>query len=194
MELQEFKTAWTNQKTIGYSSEELSSIYHIKQIHSFANLKAGWSRDLKLAILIAVIFMAALQILDYKTSDFWTICMAVLSVQHVLFYQIQLYLLRKYSVFNNDISQSLSRAIGKIRILLWFYRLWPGLLTIILSIVYVVLFRPQQPAWMMIIIGTLLATAVAVLSNILSAVLVRKHLLKLEGLKMDLISLTKEAG
>jgi hypothetical protein len=193
MELQDFKTAWTAQKTIGYSPEELDSIYHIKQLHSFTNLKAGWSWDLKLAILISVVFIVALQMLDLKTSNFWSIGMAILTVQHVLFYQFQLYLLRKYSVFSNGISQSLSISIGKIKVLLWFYRLWPAVLTIMLSLVYVFLFTPEQPAWLMIIIGTLLATVVAGLSNILSAVLVRKHLLKLVGLKMQLIRLSEQA-
>ena len=192
MELQELKTTWTKQKTIGYTAEELNSIYHIKQIHSFANLQAGWSWDLKLSILISLIFITALQILNFRTSDFWTICMATLAIQHVLFYQVQLFLLRKYSVFNQDISHSLLKAIGKIRVLLWFYRLWPALLTIILSIIYVVLFKPQQPVWLMLVTGIILATAVAVLSNIISAVLVRKHLIKLERLRMDLIKLSEE--
>ena len=192
MELQELKSVWTKQKTISYSPEELNSIYHIKQIHSFSNLKAGWSWDLKLSILISVIFITTLQILDFKTSNFWTLCMATLALQHILFYQIQLNLLRKYSVFNNDIRQSLSKAIGKIRVLLWFYRLWPAVLTIILSMVYVVLFKPQQPVWLIVVTGILLATAVAVLSNIISAVLVRKHLIKLEGLRMDLVKLSEE--
>lgn len=192
MELQELKSVWIKQKTIGYTAEELNSIYHIKQIHSFTILKASWSWDLKLSILISVIFIAALQILNFTTSDFWTACMAIFSLQHILFYQIQLYFLRKYSVFNQDISKSLSKAIGKIRILLWFYRLWPALLTIILSSIYVVLFKPQQPIWLMLVTGILLATAVAVLSNIISAVLVRKHLIKLEGLRMDLIKLSEE--
>jgi hypothetical protein len=194
MDLQELKTVWIKQKTIGYSPEELNSIYHIKQIHSFTNLKAGWSWDLKLSIRISVLFIAALQILDFSTSNFWTLCMATLALQHIMFYQIQLYLLRKYSVFNNDIRQSLSKAIGKIRILLWFYRLWPAVRTTMLSIVYIVLFKPQQPVWLVIVIGTVLAGTVAVLSDILSAVLVRKHLQKLEGLKMDLVNLSEEAG
>lgn len=192
MELQELKTTWTKQKTIGYSAEELNSIYHIKQIHSFANLKTGWSWDLKLSILISVIFITALQILNFRTSDFWAICMATLAIQHVLFYQVQLFLLRKYSAFNHDINQSLSKAIGKIRVLLWFYRLWPAVLTIILSMVYVALFKPQQPVWLMLVTGISLAAAVAVLSNIISAVLVRKHLIKLEGLRRGLIKLSEE--
>ena len=192
MELQDLKTVWTKQKTIDYSPEELNSIYHIKQIHSFSNLKTDWSWDLKLSILISVIFITALQILEFRTSDFWTVCMAALAIQHVLFYQFQLFLLRKYSAFNHDIGQSLSKAIGKIKVLLWFYRLWPAVLTIILSIVYVALFKPQQPIWLMVVTGILLATAVAVLSNIISAVLVRKHLIKLEGLRMDLIKLSEE--
>ena len=192
MKLQEFKTAWTKQKAIGYSSEELNSIYHIKQIHNFANLKTGWSWDLILSIIIAAVFIAALQILGLKTSNFWSVCMAALALQHIIFYQIQLYLVRKYSVFNHDISRSLSQAIDKVRILLWFYRLWPAVLTIILSFVYVVLFRPQQPVLLSIISGTLLASVVAILANILSAVLVRKHLLKLEGLKKDLIKLNED--
>jgi hypothetical protein len=191
MELDEFKTVWTKQKSVGYSSAELNSIFHIKQNHRFANLKSGLSRDLQLSILLAVVFIVVLQILNLRTSNFWSVCMAIFALQHILFYQFQVYLLRKYSVFSHDISQSLTKAIGKIRGLLWFYRLWPAVLTIILSIVYAVVFKPEQPVWQMIIVGTSLATTIAALSNVISAVLVRKHLLKLEGLKNDLIKLSK---
>lgn len=191
MELDELKTAWTKQKSIGYSPAELNSIFHIKQKHNFSSLKSGLSWDLQLSILLAVVFIAVLQILNLKSSDFWSVCMAIFALQHILFYQFQVFLLRKYSVFSHDISQSLTTAIGKIRGLLWFYRLWPAILTIILAMVYVVVFKPQQPVWLMLLIGTFLAAAIAVLSNIISAVLVRKHLLKLEGLRNDLLKLSE---
>jgi hypothetical protein len=190
MELEELKTVWTKQKSVGYSQAELNSIFHIKQKHRFASLKSGLSRDLQVSILIAVVFIVVLQIFNLKTSNFWSVCMAIFALQHTLFYRFQTYLLRKYSVFNNDISQSLTTAIGKINGLLWFYRLWPAVLSIILSIIYAVVFKPEQPVWLMSLIGTSLAASIAGLSNVISAVLVRKHLLKLTGLKNDLIKLS----
>ena len=115
--------------------------------------------------------------------------MAVFATQHILFYLLQVSLLKRYSVFSQDINLSLKNAIVKIRVLLWFYRLWPAALTIILTTVYAIEFNLSQPIWQMIIIGLVLAAAVAVLSNIISAVLVRKQLLKLEGLALALETL-----
>ncbi|RLD24445.1 MAG: hypothetical protein DRI71_02535 [Bacteroidetes bacterium] len=189
MELKEFKTAWTKQKTIGYSQEELDSIYHIKQKHSLESFKLGLSWDLAVAIIISIAFIVVLQVLDYRASNFWSICMALFAAQHVLFYRFQVYLLRKYSVFNNDVSQSLANAISKIKGLLWFYRLWPAALTIILSVVYIVIYKPQQPVWLMLLVGTSLAIVISALSNVISAVLVRKHLIKLQKLEQDLLTL-----
>ena len=190
MELEELKSAWTKQKSVGYSQAELNSIYHLKQKHNFSSLKVGLSWDLLLSILISAIFIVILQILSLNTSNFWSVWMAIFALQHVIFYQLQVYLLRKHSVFSHDISQSLTKAIGKIRGLLWFYRIWPAILTIMLSIIYVIQFKPEQPIWLMLLIGTFLAATIAGLSNIISAVLVRKHLLKLEGLKEDLLKLS----
>jgi hypothetical protein len=189
MELKEFKTVWTNQKTIGYSQEELDSIYHIKQTHSLNSFKLGLSWDLGVAIFISIAFILVLQLLDYGASNFWSICMALFAVQHVFFYRFQAYLLRKYSIFNNDVSQSLANAISKIKGLLWFYRLWPAALTIILSIVYIVLYKPQQPTWLMLLFGTSITILIAAVSNVISAVLVRKHLVKLQKLEQDILTL-----
>lgn len=189
MELAELKTAWTRQKTIGYSQEELDSIYHIKQTHSLNSFKTGLSWDLGIAIMISGAFIVVLQVLNFKTSDFWSLCMSLFAVQHILFYKFQVYLLKKFSVFSKDISQSLDGAISKIKGLLWFYRLWPAALTSILSIVYILLYKPQQPIWLMFLIGASLAMIIAILSNVISAVLVRKHLLKLQNLKVELLKL-----
>ncbi len=185
MALEDLKIAWTKQKPVGYSADELNSIYHIKQLHSITSLKTGLSWDLLLALLISVIFIAVLQILDFSASNFWSVCMAVFATQHVVFYQYQIHLLRKYSVFSQNIGLSLENVIGKIRLLLWFYRLWPAVLTMLLSSVYVILFKVEQPIWQMLLIGSLLAIGVAILSNIISAVLVRKQLIKLESLRSE---------
>ena len=189
MELENLKKAWTLQKTVSYSTEELNSIYHIKQMHSFRSLRSWFSWDLQLALLITIVFIGILQMLDLRTSNFWSLCLAVFATQHVLFYLLQLRLLRKYSTFKQDISASLNKAIGKIKVLLWFYRLWPAALTIILTLVYTVEFNPRQPIWLMLIIGSILAGAVALLSNVISAVIVRKQLVKLDGLAIALKTL-----
>lgn len=190
MELEELKSVWAKQKPVGYSQAELNSIFHIKQKHNFSSLKSGLSWDLLLSVLISAVFIVVLQVLSLKTSNFWSVFMAIFALQHVLFYQFQVFLLRKYSVFSHDISHSLTKAIGKIKGLLWFYRLWPAILTIILTMVYVGLFEPEQPIWLMLVIGTFLAAVIAGISNIISAALMRKHLMKLEGLKKDLLKLS----
>ena len=116
--------------------------------------------------------------------------MAIFTLQHILFYQLQIYLLRKYSIFNQDVKASLTLAISNIRGLLWFYRLWPAVLTILLSIIYIGMFKPEHPLWQMLVIGTILAVGIGILSNIISAVLVRQHLIRLEGLKQYLVKLS----
>jgi hypothetical protein len=191
MELQEFKTSWQKQAIVGYSHEELDSIFAIKQHHSLAALKTGLTWDLVTAIVISIGFIITLQMLDLRTSDFWSACMAIFAIQHVIFYQIQLFLLKRNSNFVNNVKYSITLAIGKIKVLLWIYRLWPATLTVILAITYVMMFKPNVAVWMMLIIGLTLATVVAALSNIISAVLVRKHLLKLENLQQELLILSK---
>ena len=189
MALEGLKTAWARQKTVGYSPEELNSIFHIKQTHRFEDIKSTFTWDLILALIISLSFIVALQLLDYRTSDFWSVCMAIFALQHILFYQLQVYLLRKYNVFKDNVGQSLTTAINNVHALLWFYRLWPAMLTLLLSLVYVYLFRPEAVGWVMFLIVITLAAGIGLLSNIISAVTVRKHLIKLENLKQDYLNL-----
>jgi hypothetical protein len=190
MELQEFKTGWQKKAIVGYSSEEIESIFSIKQNHSLASLKTGLTWDLVMAIIIAIGFIIVLQILNLRTSNFWSVGMAIFAIQHVIFYQFQIFLLKKNSNFINNINYSITLAISKIKVLLWFYRLWPAMLTLILAITYVLMFKPDVPSWIMVVCGAILAIGIAALSNIISAVLVRKHLLKLENLKRELLRLS----
>jgi len=190
MELEEIKAVYQQKKSIGYSQDELDSIYHIKQQHGFKVLKTGFSWDLIASIFIATIFIVLLQYLDLRTSVFWSICMAVLVVQHILFYLLQNYFIRKLNTFENNISLSLKESITKLRGLLWFYRLWPAILSTTLYSIYLVQFSPELTIGYILLIGILIAISVAGLSNIVSAVLVRKHYQKLILLKEELESLS----
>jgi hypothetical protein len=191
MELQEFKTSWQKQVIVGYSHEELDGIFAIKQHHSLAALKTGLTWDLVTAIVISIGFIIALQMLNLRTSDFWSACMAIFAIQHVIFYQFQVFLLKRKSNFVNNVKYSITLAIGKIKVLLWIYRLWPATLTVILAVTYIMMFKPNVAIWMMLLTGLIVAIVVAALSNIISAVLVRKHLLKLEKLQQELLILSK---
>ena len=62
-----------------------------------------------------------------------------------------------------------------------------------LSFVYVFLFRPEQPTWLLILFGSLVAVAIAILANIMSAFLVRKHLIKLQVLRQELLNLSNQS-
>jgi len=191
MDIENFKVAWQKQETVGYSPSELDSIYHIKKSHALDNLKSGLSWDLLSSIVLAVLFIILLQVLNLKTSNFWSVCMGILAIQHIVFYQLQAYFIRKYSIFKHNVVQSLEESIRKVNLLLWFYRVWPATLTVILYSTYFGMFNPGWPLAQILLLGTILALGIAGLSNIISAVLVRKYIKRLIRLKDELTSQSK---
>ena len=183
MELEEFKSVWVKQKAAFYSQEELDSIFDIKQQHALAGFKLGLKWDLVIAVLISLIVIAILQMQNLATSNFWSVCMGILAAQHILFYQLQVRLIKRFSAFKNNIQESLNIAISKLYGLLWFYRLWPAILSLCLYTIYVASFVSTWPLGQIILVGAIIAITVAIISDRISAILVRKHYLKLCNLK-----------
>ena len=192
MDLEEFKVGWKKQEAISYSDEELKGIYHLRESRTLAEVSTGLTWDLILAIIISTVFIIALQVAAFKTSNFWSICMGILVLQHLVFYQYQRRLINKYSTYSNDVLQSIEGASKRLKRLLWFYRLWPASLTGLLFVIYINQFNPLLPLWQVILIGIVLSVSIAILSNQISAVLVRKHYQKLKKLSKNLSIQLKE--
>jgi len=186
MDIEEFKVGWHKQEAVSYSDEELKSIYQIRESRTLTELSTGFTWDLVAALVLSAVFILILQISGLKTSNFWSICMGILAVQHLVFYQYQRHLIRKYSNSGNNVLQSVESVSQRLKKLLWFYRIWPASLVIVLYVVYINQFSPLLLLWQTIIIGLFLAVLVGMISNQLSAVMVRKHYIKLKNLQKDL--------
>jgi hypothetical protein len=186
MDIETFKAGWQKQEAVSYSDEELQSIYQIRENRTISELSTGFTRDLVAALVLSVLFILILQISDLKTSNFWSLFMGILAFQHLIFYQYQRRLIRKYSYYNTNVLQSLEGALKRLKKLLWFYRLWPASLTIVLYAIYINQFDPQWSLWQTLCVGLFLAIIIAAVSNQISAVLVRKHYIKLKRLQKDL--------
>lgn len=192
MNLEEFKVGWKKQEAISYSDEELKGIFHLRESRILAEVSTGLTWDLILAMIISTVFIIALQVAEYQTSNFWSVCMGILSLQHLVFYQYQRRLIKKYSTYLNDVLQSIEGASKRLKRLLWFYRLWPASLTVLLFVIYINQFNPLLALWQVILIGLGLSVSIAILSNQISAVLVRKHYRKLKKLSKELIDQLNE--
>ena len=192
MDIEEFKVGWKKQEAVSYSDEELQSIYQIRESRILSDISVVFTRDLVAALFMSVVFIAILQISGLKTGDFWSICMGILAIQHLVFYQYQRRLIRKYSNYEDNVLQSIKSASKRLKKLLWFYRLWPATLAMVLYIIYINQFNPGWALWPTIITGMLLAILVAAISNQISAVMVRKHLNKLKNLQKGLNMQLKE--
>ena len=192
MNLEEFKVGWKKQEAISYSDEELKGIFHLRESRILAEVSTGLTWDLILAMIISTVFIIALQVAEYQTSNFWSVCMGILSLQHLVFYQYQRRLIKKYSTYLNDVLQSIEGASKRLKRLLWFYRLWPASLTVLLFVIYINQFNPLLALWQVILIGLGLSVSIAILSNQISAVLVRKHYHKLKKLSKELIDQLNE--
>jgi hypothetical protein len=192
MDLEEFKVGWKKQEATSYSEEELKGIYHLRESRTLAELSSGLTWDLILALIISALFIIVLQVAAFQTSNFWSLCMGILAFQHLVFYQYQRRLIKKYSSYTNNVFQSIDGASKRLKRLLWFYRLWPASLTLILFVIYINQFDPLWPLLQVIMLGLGLAISIALLSNKISAVLVRKHYYKLKKLSKELRKQIKE--
>ena len=186
MDLEEFKVGWKKQEAVRYSDEELESIYQIREARTLSNLLTGFTWDLVVALALSALFIIILQVSDLKTSNFWSICMGILALQHLVFYQYQHRLIKRYSHCDDNVRKSIESSLNRLKKLLWVYRLSPALLIIVLYAVYINQFGSMGSIWQSLSVGIILAAIGALIANQLSAVLVRKHYVKLIELQKNL--------
>ena len=186
MELEQVREKWLSIKPPTYSREELESIYHIKQANILRRFKVSLGKDLALAVIIAAGFIAALQILNLRTSNFWSAVMAFLIFQHLISYLLQSFYIKKYSGFSGNVTEAIETSVKRLRKLLWHYRVWPVLLAISLFFTYLAMFGiPLSP--LEISLTLILTTAtVLLISEFLSTRIVKSRILQLKKLKKDL--------
>lgn len=176
------KEKWIGVKAPGYSEAELQSIFQIKQKHSLGRFKINLSNDLLIAEVLAIGFIVILQILDFRTSNFWSLMMLFLAIQHLIIYSLQNSLISRVQEFSGNVENSIQESISKLNALLMHYRIWPVLLSIILYTVYVSQFASGWSITNTALIGAALAIGTLILSNSLSALLVRNQLQELQKL------------
>ncbi|MEN8248006.1 MAG: hypothetical protein ABFS32_03685 [Bacteroidota bacterium] len=185
MELETIRTVWQSKKPVSYSQEELDSIYDIKKANSLTQLRNAFTTDLVMALVLTIVFIAILQVLNFDSSNFWSVCMAVLAIQHIVFYLIQHSLIKKYQAFEENVSFSIERSISRLRSLLWFYRIWPAFLSAGLYSFYINQFTPGWSTTTIALTGVVIILGVGVLANYISAVMIRKHIVQLQDIKEE---------
>lgn len=179
MELEAIKTSWQLKEPVSYSEEELESIYNIKKSNVLGELKIAFSVDLIIAISLASVFIFALQVLNYASSDFWSVCMAILVIQHLVFYLYQSVMIKKYQAFEDNVLHSIRNHIKKLKVLLWFYRMWPAILALVLYIYYIIRFTPDWTLSIIVVSGSSITITAGILSNYVSAVMIRRQIMRL---------------
>jgi hypothetical protein len=185
MELDTIKSIWQEKEIVSYSREELASIYYIKKANTLTRLKDGFSLDLILALVLSVVFIVVLQILNFESSNFWSVCMGILAFQHILFYNIQRKMIKKNLEFEQNVLQSIDKTISRLRSLLWFYRVWPALLSVFLYNFYIYMFTPEWSTFNMLVAGAIITVGIGILANYISAVMIRRHILRLSDIKKE---------
>lgn len=190
--MNDLKTKWKTVLTPRYSEEELKSIYNIKKDHSLGFLRAKLGWDLVVAEIIVVAFIVFLQIIDLSSSNFWSMIMAFIGIQHLFLYQLQAKLIEKRLQFADNLSQSLQTSIKLLKGLLWHYRIWPAVLSLVLYSGYYLWFRPDWSTLTLALQGWVIIVLVTSISTLLSALVVRKQIDHLSQLFQKLASSANE--
>ena len=190
MELEQLKEKWTSLKNPGYSREELESIYNLKQGNVLNQLASALRLDLVIALGLAFGFIILLQKLNLQSSNFWSIVMGFVALQHLVMYLLQVFLIRKLSQFSGDVSRSINLSINRLEKLQWSYRTVPLILTLALILVYHSLFGINLPLTELIVLTVIVMIAVLALSEYLSAKLLRMRIKELQTMARDFRSLT----
>lgn len=185
MDLEKIKANWTEIETPVYSKEELASIYSIKQSNILLLFKSTLKADLIISELLVLCFILFLQLMDFKTSNFWSVIMGFVGIQHLFIYLLQSILIKRMVRFTDNVSQSINTSIGNLKLVMKFYRVFPVLLSLGLYTLYVSLFDISLASMNIFIIGIGLVILVLAVSEFLSLVLVKTHIKRLEKLKTD---------
>jgi hypothetical protein len=174
--MNDLKAKWNTTSTPAYSEEELISIYNIKKDHSFRFLKAKLGWDLVVAEILVLCFIIFLQTINLSLSNFWTMIMGFVGLQHLLLYQLQAKFIKNRLQFTENLSKSLEGSRKLLKALLWHYRIWPATLSLLLYGGYYFWFTPDWSALTLTIQGFSIVLFVLGVSNLLSALMVRKQI------------------
>ena len=185
MELEQIKTNWQRIKPPKYSNEELISINHIRKNNIFLIFKSALRRDLLISEVIAIFFVILLQVLNLKTSDFWSGFMLFIGLQHLIIYILQERIITRQCRFTTNIRGSIQQSINNLQMVLWHYRIWPALLAISLYLTYVLQFNPFSNIIETTAVGLGISILVLIVSYYLSAVLVRQQIARLKELEQE---------
>jgi len=189
MELDQLKEKWITKDVPTYNSQELESIFNIRKGNILTRFKLDLGKDLIIAEVLAIGFILTLQVLDFQTSNFWSLMLFILAMQHLIIYSLQSKMIAKLTGFNQNVAISIQNLIKKLSRLLWLYRLWPPMLSLFLYTVYVINFSKEWSGGVIFSIGVGLAVITYLISNSLSAVLVRNHLRELKNISRSLETL-----
>ena len=165
--------------------EELESIYVIKNGNVLSVLRTSLRIDLIIALLFSVGFIITLQWLDLSTSNFWSLIMGFIAMQHIIIFILQSYLIQKSNQLNDNVIESVKESIKKLKVLRWYYRILPVILTITLVITYYLLFGIPLGWSGLIASGIGISLLVLAISEFLSSKIVRSRINELEGLRKD---------
>lgn len=192
MELEQIKEQWQVRHTPSYSKDELDSIFHIRHTNVALSFRSLLKADLIIAELLALGFIITLQILDLRMSNFWSLIMTFVGVQHFIIYLLQDGLIRRIARFNGNVLQSIELSIKNLGILQWCYRVIPVLLGSILYLVYVSGFNPSFTSLELMLIWAAIALFILIVSEILSSVLIKTQINRLKSVKSSLLDISEE--
>lgn len=184
MELEAIKTRWQEQTAPAYSTEELTSIGEIRNNRVAGSFKKGLSIDLLIAEIAVIGFILLLQLFDLRYSNFWSVIMAFLGAQHLVFYLAQVWFIERYLQPSGNLIESIERASRRLTVLLWHYRIWPTALSLTLFLLYQWQYSSVFTTIELVGICVLLAAVTVFISNKLSAALVKRHIDQLTDVKL----------
>lgn len=185
MELEEMRSTWTKVKLPRYSIEELENIYGLRNMSTLTLFRASLRADLFIALFFSIGFILTLQWLDFKTSNFWSLIMGFIALQHIVIFTLQSYFIGQAAQLNDNILESVKGSIGKLKILQWQYRIIPSGLTITLILTYHVLFGIPFGVAGLIAAVLGITALVLVISEFLSSKMVRSRIIQLEVIKKE---------
>jgi Flp pilus assembly protein TadB len=185
MALDLLREKWTKLPEPTYSRDEQESIYNLKERNLLELFKAALRADLIIAVLISSAFIILLQSLNLRYGNFWSLIMGFVTLQHIIVYSLQTYLIARQTRFTGDVANSITQAIKKLRILQWHYRVWPTFLSTGLFLIYHYLYGVSPTGSSFYMVLTAIILLVLLLSEFLSSRMLRSKIVQLEKLEKE---------
>lgn len=173
-------------KSPEYSEEELASIFTIRKSNVLGVFRSGLRYDLIISVVLVAVFILILQMLNLKTSNFWSTVMAFVGIQHFLIYSLQSFLIRNLTRYTEDVKQSIETSILNLNRLLWHYRIFPTVLSLFLFTFYSWQFDIQLTNGVLVLVALFIAGVVLLISEFLSSILVKRQIKELKKLGNEL--------